>query len=130
MLQSLARNDVSATLEQIERSQGAADDALQAHYDVLKQQLMNSKEAVAQVIVTAHGGDVDKSHDAVEFLAHSLPVHGCISFSLNICHPFSRGRRHALTTDIHDAPSIDIQFFSHPADEEVCVHCVLHAQEL
>lgn len=50
-----------------------------------------------------------------------------LSIWASVAHPFSRGTVHIRSSDIHDHPTIDPRYFSHPADVEIAVK---HLQNL
>lgn len=101
---------------------------LQEQYRIIKQNLLNPKEAAAQHMNTASGMNPEFANDTTKLFA--APTTGNYFTILGVLeHPFSRGTVHINSSNATDYPIIDPNYLSHPADIKILSQIALHIQD-
>ena len=100
---------------------------LEEQYSIVKRNLFDPKEAIAQHMNTASGMNPEFANDTTKLFAPS--IHGNYFTILGVLeHPFSRGTVHIQSSDAADYPLIDPHYLEHPADIKILSQIVLHIQ--
>jgi choline dehydrogenase len=96
---------------------------------LLAQQMLDPKEAVAQMVLLPTGADLRYTDKPAQVFLHDAPGNWC---TLGICstHSLSRGSVHIQSSDPTKHPIIDPAYFSHPLDLDICARGLLHAINL
>jgi choline dehydrogenase len=96
-------------------------------YEIIKRNLFDSKEAIAQHMNTASGMNPELANDTTKLFAPSVP--GNYFTILGVLeHPFSRGTVHIHSANAADYPIIDPHYLEHPADIKILSQIALHVQ--
>ena len=96
-------------------------------YSIVKRNLFDPKEAIAQHMNTASGMNPEFANDTTKLFAPSIP--GNYFTILGVLeHPFSRGTVHIHSSNAADYPLIDPHYLEHPADIKILSQIVLHIQ--
>jgi choline dehydrogenase len=96
-------------------------------YTIVKRNLFDPKEAIAQHMNTASGMNPEFANDTTKLFAPSIP--GNYFTILGVLeHPFSRGTVHINSSNAADYPLIDPHYLEHPADIKILSQIVLHIQ--
>jgi choline dehydrogenase len=96
-------------------------------FSIVKRNLFDPKEAIAQHMNTASGMNPEFANDTTKLFAPSIP--GNYFTILGVLeHPFSRGTVHIKSSNAADYPLIDPHYLEHPADIKILSQIVLHIQ--
>lgn len=100
---------------------------LAEQYEIIKRNLFDPKEAIAQHMNTASGMNPEFANDTTKLFAPSIP--GNYFTILGVLeHPFSRGTVHIESSNAADYPIIDPHYLEHPADIKILSQIALHVQ--
>lgn len=100
---------------------------LEEQYEIVKRNLFDPKEAIAQHMNTASGMNPEFANDTTKLFAPSVP--GNYFTILGVLeHPFSRGTVHINSSNAADYPLIDPHYLEHPADIKILSQIALHIQ--
>jgi choline dehydrogenase len=96
-------------------------------YEIIKCNLFDPKEAIAQHMNTASGMNPEFANDTTKLFAPSIP--GNYFTILGVLeHPFSRGTVHINSSRAVDYPVINPHYLEHPADIKILSQIALHIQ--
>ena len=96
-------------------------------YQIIKRNLFNPKEAIAQHMNTASGMNPEFANDTTKLFAPSVPGNYFTILAV-LEHPFSRGTVHIHSSDAAEYPLIDPHYLEHPADIKILSQIALHVQ--
>lgn len=96
-------------------------------YAIIKRNMFDPKEAIAQHMNTASGMNPEFANDTTKLFAP--PISGNYFTILGVLeHPFSRGTVHIKSSDAADHPVINPHYLEHPADIKILSQIALHVQ--
>lgn len=117
--------------------QSLISEHLKAHPDadpagrdaLLARQMLDPKEAIAQVVVLATGADITHCDTPSQLFNHSAPGNWAV---LGVCstRSLSRGSVHIASADPATHPLIDPAYFAHPLDLDLAARGILHSLKL
>lgn len=106
----------------------ASDVGLSEQYQIIKRNLFDPKEAIAQHMNSASGMNPELANDTTRLFASSVP--GNYFTILGVLeHPFSRGSVHINSANVADYPLINPHYLEHPADIKILSQIALHVQD-
>lgn len=121
-----AYSSFKAEIDSMDFTSSAAGRAEQ--YSIIKRNLFDPKEAIAQHMNTASGMNPEFANDTTKLFAPSVP--GNYFTILGVLeHPFSRGTVHINSSNAADYPVIDPHYLEHPADIKILSQIALHIQD-
>ncbi|RYP68192.1 hypothetical protein DL770_008486 [Monosporascus sp. CRB-9-2] len=100
-----------------------------AYYEIAEKALVDPEQPSGAYFTFPHQIPTLSDPETGEITIDVLPGNH-ISFVAAISHPLSRGNVHIRSADIGDAPAIDFNYFSHPADLEILAEHTLHLHAL
>ncbi|KAJ4292738.1 hypothetical protein N0V90_009401 [Kalmusia sp. IMI 367209] len=96
---------------------------------LLARQLLDPKEAIAQIVLLAIGPDIRNCATPSELFLHDAPGNW-ICLAACSTRSLSRGSIHISSSDPTTYPVIDPNYFSHPLDLDMAARSVIHAAKL
>jgi choline dehydrogenase len=122
---STVYNSFKSEIDAMDFTTSAA--GLAEQYEIIKRNLFDPKEAIAQHMNTASGMNPEFANDTTKLFAPSIP--GNYFTILGVLeHPFSRGTVHIKSSNAADYPTIDPHYLEHPADLKILSQIALHVQ--
>lgn len=96
-------------------------------YEIIKSNLFDLQEAIAQHMNTASGMSPESANDTTKLFAPSISGHYFTILGV-LEHPFSRGPVHVNSSSAADSPIINSHYLEHPADIKTQKQIALHVQ--
>ncbi|KAF2270953.1 alcohol oxidase [Lojkania enalia] len=93
---------------------------------LLARQILDPKEAIAQVVLLAIGANLDQKDVPSKLFLHDLPGNW---ITLGTCstRSLSRGSVHIESSDPLRHPAIDPAYYSHPLDLDLAARSIMHS---
>ncbi|KAF2007336.1 GMC oxidoreductase [Amniculicola lignicola CBS 123094] len=105
------------------------DKDLAGRAPLLAKQLLDPKEACAQIVFLPLGADASKGDRTAELFIHDAPGNW-ITLGSSLTRAFSRGSVHIDSSDPKVHPLIDPAYLEHPLDIDIAARSVLHSLTL
>ncbi|KAF2476504.1 alcohol oxidase [Lindgomyces ingoldianus] len=118
---------INTLISDFQKANPDADPAGRA--PLLGRQILDPKEAIAQVVLLSVGADIRNSDSAAKLFMHDAPGNW---ITLGVCstRSLSRGSVHIESPDPKKHPVIDPAYYSHPLDLDLAARGILHAISL